>query len=359
MPLRRYLPVAIFIVLVVAIQVVVSLSGSNFYLTQLTMSLYYALVAVGLCLLMGYAGQVSMGHAGFFGIGAYVQAVITTYDLTPFRDTGFVSFLHSIGFLIEGKNVYGTSILYASPWIALVLALLITAGIAFLIGIPVLKLKGHYLAMATLGFSIIIYSLVYSIDLLGSADGKSGVPPFTLFPGVEVSGRMDARIGNYYIAAVVLVLGLLVALHLVHSRVGRALRAIHGNQPAAESLGINASRYKLYTFVLSAVFAALGGCFLAHYNAAIGPTDIDVMKSVRFVAVVAVGGMDSLWGVVYAGIILNFISLREVFKGFDDVFFACILIVVMLILPRGLFRFSYIRVIGDNLRKLFRKARKK
>jgi branched-chain amino acid transport system permease protein len=357
MPFRRYLPVALFIVLVVLVQIVISLAGANYYLTQLTMSLYYALVAVGLCLLMGYAGQVSMGQAGFFGIGAYVQAVVTTFDLTPFRDAGAVKFLNTIGFLIHGKDPLGQPVLYASPWIALVCALLLTAGVAFLIGVPVLKLKGHYLAMATMGFSIIIYSLVFSIDLLGSADGKSGVPPFTLVPGVEISGKMDARIDNYYIAAAVLVIGLVVALNLVHSRVGRALRAIHGNEQAAGSLGINASRYKLYTFVLSAVFAALGGCFLAHYNAAIGPTDIDVMKSVRFVAIVAVGGMDSVWGVLFSGIVLSFISLRQVFKTYDDAFFAGILIVVMLFLPQGLFRYSYVREARDKIRAWLRKER--
>jgi branched-chain amino acid transport system permease protein len=302
---------------------------------------------VGLCLLMGYAGQISMGHSGFFGIGAYVQAVITTLDLSAVKDTPLVGFFRSLGFLIEGKNLYGGDTLFMSPWIALIISLVAAALVAFLIGMPVLKLKGHYLAMATLGFGIIIHELVIGVDLFGAADGKSGVPPFTLFPGVEVSGRMDARVGNYYIAAVLVIIGVVIALHLIHSRVGRALRAIHGNQPAAASLGIDAGRYKLYTFVLSAVFAALGGAFLVHFNAAIGPTDIDVMKSVRFVSVVAVGGMDNLWGVIYFGIFLNFISLRQVFGSFDDIFFGLILIVIMLFLPRGLIRGFYFVPVRD------------
>ncbi len=357
MAARRYLPLAIFVVLLALVQIVISLAGANYYLTQLTMSLYYALIAVGLCLFMGYAGQVSMGHAGFFGIGAYAQAVLTTFNMAPFRDAGAVRFLDSIGFLIHGKSTLGQPVLYISPWIALLLALLITAGIAFLIGVPVLKLKGHYLAMATLGFNVIVLTVVLGVKPFGGADGLSGIPPFTLVPGVAVSGSMDARVGNFYIAAVLLVSGIVVALNLVHSRVGRALRAIHGNEPAAGSLGINASRYKLYTFVLSALFAALGGCFLAHYNAAIGPTDIDIMKSVRFVAIVAVGGMDSIWGVVYSAIILTFISLRQVFQSYDEIFFALILIVVMLFSPRGLFRYEYVKNAIGRLRVRLRKER--
>jgi branched-chain amino acid transport system permease protein len=320
-----------------------------------------------------------MGHAGFFGIGAYIQAVMTTFNLMPIKQArfadifyslsnshnilekfgqgftlifkGFVELLASCGLLVGGKNIYGADVLVFPPGIALLAAVCITVLIAFLIGMPVLKLKGHYLAMATLGFGIIIHTLVVSIDIFGLADGIHSVPPFPLLPGIEVSGKIDARIGNYYIAAFVLVVGVILALNLIHSRIGRALRAIHGNEQAASSLGINASRYKLLTFVASAVFAAIGGAFLVHYNGGIGPSDIDVMKSVRYVAIVAAGGMDSLWGVLYMGFFLNFISLRGVFGSFDDIFFACILIVIMLFLPKGLIRMSYVESLRNKIFK--------
>ncbi len=351
---RRYLPVGVFVLVLVSLHLLVTAADVPFYLTQLTMALYYALVAAGLCLLMGYAGQISMGHAGFFGIGAYLQAFLATADFSGLKGTPLVGLLNSLGLLIPGQDLYGGELLTLSPWIALLIVLGVTVIIAFCIGIPVLKLKGHYLAMATLGFAIIVHELVVGIDVFGGADGISGVPPFSLLPGVSVSGDMDARVLNYYIAGAVLVAGIVVALHIIHSRVGRALRAIHGNQTAASSLGINASRYKLATFVLSAVFAAVGGAFLVHFNAAIGPTDIDIMKSVRFVAVVAVGGMDNLWGVVYFGILLNFISLRQVFGSFDDIFFGVILIVIMLFLPRGLIRSFYFTRIKDLLARGYR-----
>ena len=182
------------------------------------------------------------------------------------------------------------------PWPALVCALLLTMTVAFVIGIPVLKLKGHYLAMATLGFGTIIYSIVLGTARLGAADGISDVPPFPLLPGLGVGGSMGGRIVNYYIAWGILAAVMLLLLNLIHSRVGRALRAIHGDEDAASAMGVDTARYKLRTFVLSAALAALAGVLLTHFNGGIGPSEASIMKSVRYVAIVAVGGMGSLWG---------------------------------------------------------------
>jgi branched-chain amino acid transport system permease protein len=131
---------------------------------------------------------------------------------------------------------------------------------------------------------------------------------------------------------------MVLAVSLVHSRVGRALRSIHQNEEAAHSLGINTYRYKLATFVLSAVFAAAGGALLTHYNGSIGPSEVTVMKSVRYVAIVAVGGMANLWGAMLMAILLNFLSLRGVMGTYDDAVFGAILIVIMLAAPDGLLR---------------------
>jgi branched-chain amino acid transport system permease protein len=124
--------------------------------------------------------------------------------------------------------------------------------------------------------------------------------------------------------------------NLVNSRAGRALRAIHGNEEAAGAMGINTARYKLNLFVLSAVFASIAGIFLTHYNGGIGPSEASVMKSVRYVAIVAVGGMANLWGAILAGIILNFLSLRGYFGSFDEAVFGSILVIMMLFAPQGL-----------------------
>ena len=131
---------------------------------------------------------------------------------------------------------------------------------------------------------------------------------------------------------------MVLAINLVHSRIGRALRSIHQNEEAAHSLGVDTYRYKVSTFVLSALFAAAGGIFLTHYNGSIGPSEVTVMKSVRYVAIVAVGGMANLWGAMLMGVLLNFLSLRGVFGSYDDAVFGAILIVVMLFAPQGLLR---------------------
>ena len=349
MRFRRYLPVFIGALLIVGFQVALSAAGATYYMTQITMSAYYALVVIGLCLLMGYAGQVSLGHAGFFSIGGYTSAVLTTCNLIAWRDAPLVAWCRSLGLVFERQDLYGATILSFSPWPAFLAALVLTGLIAFLIGLPVLRLKGHYLAMATLGFGLIIYRVVLGARLFGQSDGISSVPPFPLIAGLQVNGRSAFRVQNYYIAWAVVMAAMVLAISLVNSRVGRALRSIHQNEEAAHSLGIDTYRYKLATFVLSAIFAATGGALLTHYNGSIGPGEVTVMKSVRYVAIVAAGGTASLWGALAMGILLNFLSLRGVFGTYDDIVFGAILIAMMLFAPQGLLRVPRLRMLSSLL----------
>ncbi len=343
---KTYVPFMVMIVLVVGFQLLFSFMEMEFFLTQIIMSAYYSLVVIGLCLLMGYAGQISLGQAGFFAIGGYTQAFLTTVNLSGIGGAGFADFLQSIGLLSQWKDVYGNPVLSFSPWFSFVVAIGITIAVAFLIGIPVLRLKGHYLAMATLGFGIIVHAAVIGVSFLGKADGITNVPQFDLLPGLAVSGKASLRVMNYYIAWGIVLVALLVTTSLVASRAGRALRAIHGNEEAANAIGINTSRYKLYTFVASAVFAAVGGIFLMHYNAGIAPSETSVMKSVRYVSIVAIGGMDNIWGSLFMGVLLNFLSLRGYFGTFDDLVFGSILIIIMIFFPRGLVRIELAKKIG-------------
>jgi len=334
--MRNTLVLLPLLALVIIVQLLASWTDSVFYLTQLTMSAYYSFLIIGLCVVMGYAGQISLGHAGFFAIGGYLSAALTTRNLVPFQDNVLVKLLDSVGLLLASKDVYGESLLVVTPWAACCAAILTAALIAFVIGIPVLKLKGHYLAMATLGFGIIIFRLVLASAYFGEADGISDVPGFTLLPGLTVSGNFQGRVQNYYIAWGVLLIGMVLLRHLIDSRVGRALRAIHSSPEAADSMGVDTARFKLYTFVLSAIFAALAGILLTHYNGGIGPSEASVMKSVRYVAIVAVGGMANLWGAMIMGIVLNFLSLRGMFGSYDDAVFGLILILIMLFAPNGI-----------------------
>ncbi len=328
-----FLPIVAAVIL---IQLLTAWTGSVYYLTQLTMSAYYSLLIVGLCVLMGYAGQISLGHAGFFAIGGYLSAALTTRNLSPYSGQLPVRLLDSLGCLHAGQDLYGDPLLVVTPWVACIIAILVALAIAFILGIPVLKLKGHYLAMATLGFGIIIYRIALASSYFGEADGISGVPGFALLPGLLVSGDKAYRVSNYYIAWTVLLLAMLLLRHLINSRVGRALRAIHGSPEAADAMGVDTARFKLKTFMLSAVFSALAGVLLTHYNGGIGPSEASVMKSVRYVAIVAVGGMANIWGALAMGMVLNFLSLRGFFGTYDDAVFGLILITIMLFAPNGI-----------------------
>jgi len=343
----RHVPVLLFSAVVIATQLLAVMLGRPQYLTQLTMTGYYSLVIIGLCMLIGYAGQISLGHAGFFAIGGYVSAFLTTFDLMSFKGNRLVGLFSNAGLLVTVQDLYGGDALVFHPWIACLAAVLVTILIAYVIGGPVLKLKGHYLAMATLGFGTIVYKIVLGTAFLGAADGLSDIPGFRLLPSLEVSGKAPARIQNYYIAWGMVALGMLLLTNLIHSRVGRALRSIHSAEDAANAMGVNTGKYKLHLFVLSAVFAAVGGVFLTHYNGGIGPSEASIMKSVRYVAIVAIGGMANLWGALSMGIILNFLSLRGYFGSYDDAVFGVILILIMLFAPEGLLR-----------REVFRGAKK-
>jgi len=332
-------------VAVVAIQIAASASHKVFYLTQLTMSAYAILVVLGLALLMGYAGQASMGQAGFFAIGGYVAAFLTTFNLAPRRDLLFVAFLERAHLLMTRPDGSGGSVTHVHPWAAALFALGFAAAVAWIVAGPVFRLRGHYLAMATLGFGIIVHRLFLGSPYFGGADGISDVPELVLLPGLAITGRAAARVSNYYAAWGLVLLTLWMLSNLIESRVGRALRAIHGSENAAAAVGIPIARFKTQVFVLAAALAALAGVLLTHFNSGIGPSEASVMKSVRYVAIVAVGGMANLRGALVMGTVLTFLSLRGSFGSFDDLVFGGILLAMMLFSPEGI-------VGGDLWRRL-------
>ncbi|HXH03590.1 MAG TPA: branched-chain amino acid ABC transporter permease [Candidatus Competibacteraceae bacterium] len=260
-----------------------------------------ATVVVGLNLLIGYAGQISLGHAGFFGLGAYGSAILTA--------------------------VYGWP-----PLLALLAGVLAVAALAFLIARPILRLKGHYLAMATLGFGIIISIVITNeAELTGGPDGMV-VPPFTLL-GWSVTGAQTW----YWLFGILLLLAVWLSLNLIDSPVGRALRAVHGSEVAAQVAGIDTTGYKVLIFVVSAVFAALAGSLAAHYTEYLTPDKAGFFHSIEFVVMVVVGGMASTYGAVIGAVIITL--LPQLLTGFDEwemVVFGAILMGTMIFLPRGL-----------------------
>ena len=186
------------------------------------MAAYYSLAALGLCLFMGYAGQVSLGHAGFLAIGGYASAAVSTANLLPLAASPVVAALAAAGLATRGVDLYGAEALRLSPWLGPLAGLLLAAAAAVLLGLPSLRLRGHYLAMATLSFGIIVHRIVVGSPALGSADGIPEIPALRIAEGLAVSGRKALRVPNYYLAWALVTLALLAVLNLARSRAGRS-----------------------------------------------------------------------------------------------------------------------------------------
>jgi branched-chain amino acid transport system permease protein len=260
-----------------------------------------AMVAVGLNLLIGYAGQISLGHAGFFGVGAYASAILTSQYGWP-------------------------------PVIAMWTSMLAVGLLAFLIARPIFRLKGHYLAMATLGLGIII-SIVITTEgkYTGGPDGMS-VPPFDVL-GWVVSGEK----AWYAVTGLLLLATLWLTLNFVDSPVGRALRALHGSEVAAQVVGIDTSAYKVKVFVLSAAFASGAGSLAAHYVGFVTPGVASFFHSIELVTMVVVGGMASTFGALVGATILTLLpQVLSRFEGYEMVVFGAILMLTMIFVPKGL-----------------------
>ncbi|MFZ5571222.1 MAG: branched-chain amino acid ABC transporter permease, partial [Thermodesulfobacteriota bacterium] len=302
-------------ILITAIGVTPHLVGNDYYLGVLIFTALNCLTCIGLCLLMGYTGQISIGHAAFIAIGAYSSAILSTK-------------------------------FHWSPWTAMGCGVLIAGMTAVLVGIPTLRLKGHYLAMATLGFASIVHIVsVAAVDITGGPAGIVGIPRLRLF-GFELNS--DTR--YYYFSWGFVVAGLYLALNLIHSRVGRALQAIHGSEDAASSLGVNISLDKIKIFILSAVYASVSGSLYSHYVLYIDPGPFDVMHSVLLVTMVAVGGLHNIWGALSGAVLLSLLpeflsSMSEQLQAigvqyktdYDTLIYGGILLLIMLFLPEGLF----------------------
>jgi len=295
----RHLGVAAFAVCLALLPLALP---NEYYLTVLIVAGFQAILTLGLNLLMGYAGQVSLGHAAFYGISAYTTGILTARFHWPVP---------------------------AGIAAGIALVLLVAAGIA----VPTLRLKGHYLAMGTLGFGIIVYILLNeATDLTGGPSGLTGIPKLKL-AGIAISSDRDF----YYVVWGVVLLLFLLAQNLVRSRLGRALRAIHTSETAAAVLGVDTQRYKIGVFILSALYAAVAGALYAHYVTFVSPGSFGFHASVQFVTMVVLGGMGSLWGAVAGAVFLT--ALPEVLRAIEDydiLLYGGLLILCMMFLPGGL-----------------------
>jgi len=276
-----------------------ALPNSYFYDVVILVGLN-AIVCVGLNLLIGYAGQISLGHAGFFGLGAYGSAILATRYGWP-------------------------------PLAALLATTLAVALLAYIVGRPILRLKGHYLAMATLGLGIIIFMVLSTEDkFTGGPDGMS-VLPFRIGAFVLQGEHIW-----YWVVGVLLLVAVWLALNLIESPAGRALRALHSSEVGAEVVGINAAEHKLMVFVISAVFASVAGSLGAHYSGFVTPAKAAFLHSIELVTMVVFGGLASTFGaVVGAAVLTTLPQLLASFADYEMMVFGAVMIGTMVFLPRG------------------------
>lgn len=287
------------------------LIDSNYLFSILIVIGLYTIIVQGLGILMGYAGQVSFGHAGFFGLGSYAAGILTTRFDWP-------------------------------PVLALIAAMIIPGIIAAVIGRPTLKLRELYLALGTMGFGILIHTLFNEArELTGGPSGISGIPY------LSVGGfSFDSDVKFFYLVWVIVLLLLVGINNLIRSRVGRALRAIRESEHAAETAGIDTSLLKLKAFIFSALLAGLAGGLYAFYVTFVSPSPFGFHNAVQFVLMAVVGGLGTFLGpllgaalVVLLGELLRW-AIPLVITGaggeYEIIFFGLILVLLMIFRPEGL-----------------------
>lgn len=291
-------------VLVLAVALLVfPVLEDNPYILGLTNTIAILAIAVlGLNLFIGFAGQISLGHGAFMALGAYGSAIATT----------------NYGF---------------SPWLAMFGMAFLVGLLAFGLGLPLLRLSGHYLAMATLGFNLVIHTVLLQWDeVTGGPSGFAGIPAL----GV---GRFyfETPVSLHYLLWSAVVLCMLLCLNLVRSSVGRGLAALAGDEIAAAALGVNTHAAKTKIFILSAVLASLSGSLFAHCHSYVSPDSFTIFASVDLAIMVVIGGMGSVWGSIFG---VAFLSLLpewiDFFETYKDLVHGGILVLILMFLPQGL-----------------------
>jgi branched-chain amino acid transport system permease protein len=290
-----------FIALIVVLGASLALQGS--YATSLLVVIgLHALPAIGLALLTGYTGQISLGQAAFYGLGAYAAAIVGRHAGVP-------------------------------AWMDILAAAALVSGMAWAIGWLVFRLQGHYLAMATLAFGIIVHvGLVEMHDLTGGPNGLAGIAPLTLF-GKTMTSDFAFCIVVWSVCIAVIAL----SENLIRSPVGLAMRAISENERVAGSVGNDVQAIKRTVMMLSGLFAGLAGALYAHYIGYLSPGPFDVGFSVRLLLMVAVGGFANIWGVLLGVAFVTLIGegLKSL-GGYDVIAYGLLLVLSVIFFPRGL-----------------------
>nr|WP_246479244.1 branched-chain amino acid ABC transporter permease [Kaustia mangrovi] len=304
---RPGMKTATLIVLIVLIAAAPLVFSGTYHYRVATLVFINAIAVTGLVVLIGYAGQVSLGHAGFFGIGAYACAIGATHFGVP-------------------------------PLACIAIGAVLSGAIAYAVGRPILRLKGYYLAVATLGFGILVaMALTNEAQWTGGPDGMI-VPSINPRGWFALAGlKVKTAVAWYWLAGTVMIVGAWIALNLKDSTSGRALRALHDSEIAARVAGVDVTGAKLQAFVISAVYASVAGSLFALFNQFITPDAADFLHSIELVTMTVLGGAGMvLGGIVGAALLTILPQALTVFQDYESVALGVIMIAVMIFLGRGL-----------------------
>ncbi len=285
----------------VILYALIALFSGGYFVYLLNLIGIFALVAIGLTILTGFSGQTSLGHAGFFAIGAYASAIFAQRWGVPF-------------------------------WLAIPLAGAFATVIGALIALPALRLKDLYLAIATLGFGIVTQKVIFEWRTVTGGGGGMQVPMPSLFGLSVADGSRMA-----WVIAATLAAGTWAAFRLASSRTGRALSMLRESETAAACIGIRVARYKVVAFALSAFYTAVAGGLYANVVRYVNPESFDVNMSIMFLAMIVIGGMGSVRGALLGAAF--YVAVPEAFRGFKDapgLIFGISLMLVVILLPGGL-----------------------
>jgi branched-chain amino acid transport system permease protein len=262
----------------------------------------YFIVTLGMSLLFGYTGQFSFAQAAFFGIGAFSSSALTVVCKWPI-------------------------------WSGFLLGIAVSGTLAFIVGRPILRLKGFYLAMATLAISTIVFVLMKQLpQYTGGPSGTAGIP-FISIGGIS----LNSPVRFYVLAWSVAIVIFFFCRNLINSRTGRAMRAIKDAETAAKVMGINTADYKAKIFALSAILAAIGGSLYAHYVAFVSPDSFTAEVSILIIIILAVGGVHSVWGaLIGTALVIALPQLLSGFQHYSRLIYGIIVIVLMMFAPSGI-----------------------
>jgi len=278
--------------------------GKGYYLNVMNFIGIYTIVAVGLCLLVGYGGQLSISHSAFFAIGAYSSAILCVR-------------------------------LHLHPLVTIAISQVLSALAAWGIGAVVLRLKGHYLAIATLSFTVIVETLIKEMTkVTGGLNGLPGIPAISVG-----HFAIDSDWRFYFVVWPVTLLLLLFSLNLVDSRMGRVFRAIREGEDIARLFGADVRKYKIKLFILSSVYASMAGCLYAHFVTFISPDAGSIMFAIEMILIIALGGYTLIWGAVLGVFALTLLNeYLAIFAEFKRMIYGSVLILVIMFFPNGLFQ---------------------